>query len=175
LYFLILMVMLSMILIIDLSAILLETKDNAIILPCPVNDRTVLVSRLLHIFIHLVLFIIPMVLPVLVYILLTNGLISLLVFSVLCAITVLITAFLINLVYLFILKTTTPSRFKNLINYIQIIFVVLIFGGYEFLLNGLDVQSMSKFQIEQYDWAFYIPIVWIASLWKTLVLHEFSF
>ncbi|MCK7556838.1 hypothetical protein MKQ70_18165 [Chitinophaga sedimenti] len=46
------MTMLMLTLISDFTYVLIDVKDNLIILPKPVNDRTVLLSRLLHIFIH---------------------------------------------------------------------------------------------------------------------------
>src|SRR3954451_13557738 len=55
--------MLAATLISDFTSVLIDVRDNYIILPKPVNDRTVVVARLLHIFIHICKIVLPMVLP----------------------------------------------------------------------------------------------------------------
>ena len=47
------MVMISMTLITDFSSILLDTSDNTIILPRPVDSRTLFAARLTHILLYL--------------------------------------------------------------------------------------------------------------------------
>jgi ABC-2 type transport system permease protein len=49
LYFLIFMTLMSITLISDFTTVLIDTRDQFIILPRPVNDRTVAVSRIMHI------------------------------------------------------------------------------------------------------------------------------
>src|SRR5687768_13524567 len=52
-YFSLFFFMLSAMLIADFTGVLIDVRDNYIILPKPVSDRTVVVARLLHIFIHI--------------------------------------------------------------------------------------------------------------------------
>src|ERR1700760_3756364 len=51
-YFLIFMVLMSLTLISDFTTVLIDTRDQFILLPRPVNDRTVAVSRIMHISIY---------------------------------------------------------------------------------------------------------------------------
>src|ERR1700712_2420618 len=62
-YFFIYIVLLSSTLISDFTSVLIDVRDNYIILPKPVNDKTVVIARLLHIFIHICKIVLPMVLP----------------------------------------------------------------------------------------------------------------
>ena len=52
-FFTYIMVMISMTLITDFSAILLDTSDNTIILPRPVDSRTLFAARQIHILLYL--------------------------------------------------------------------------------------------------------------------------
>jgi len=51
-YFLVFMVMMSLTLISDFTTVLIDVRDQFILLPRPVNDRTIAVSRILHISIY---------------------------------------------------------------------------------------------------------------------------
>jgi len=52
-YFSYFIFMLASTLISDFTSVLIDVRDNYIILPKPVSDRTMLMARLLHIFIHI--------------------------------------------------------------------------------------------------------------------------
>src|ERR1700761_9379276 len=52
-YFLIFMVLMALTLISDFTTVLIDTRDQFILLPRPVNDRTIAVSRILHISIYI--------------------------------------------------------------------------------------------------------------------------
>jgi len=62
-----------MTLIADFTAVLIDVRDNFIIIPKPINDKTFVLSRLLHIFIHLCKSVIPMCLPALIMLAVQNG------------------------------------------------------------------------------------------------------
>jgi ABC-2 type transport system permease protein len=53
LYFIVFMVMMSLTLISDFTSVLIDPRDQFILLPRPVNDRTVAVARILHISIYI--------------------------------------------------------------------------------------------------------------------------
>jgi ABC-2 type transport system permease protein len=65
--------MLASTLISDFTSVLIDVRDNYIILPRPVNDKTVVVARLLHIFIHICKIVLPMVLPGVITIIVYHG------------------------------------------------------------------------------------------------------
>ncbi|HEY9176808.1 MAG TPA: hypothetical protein VIN07_03920, partial [Flavipsychrobacter sp.] len=50
-------------LITDFANVLIDTKDKFILFPRPVNDRTIMLSRLLYIMIYLLRLVIPMSIP----------------------------------------------------------------------------------------------------------------
>ena len=52
-YFSIFLCLLSASLISDFTSVLIDVRDNYILLPKPISDRTIVTARILHIFIHI--------------------------------------------------------------------------------------------------------------------------
>jgi hypothetical protein len=124
-------VLLSLTLITDFTSVLIDVRDNFILLPKPVNDKTIVVARLLHIFIHLCKIVLPMGLPGFGYMVYTQGLYGGLLFLVLILLLTAFAIFFINAVYIAILKFTTPQRFQSIITYVQIAFAIAVYGSYQ--------------------------------------------
>src|SRR5215208_2018260 len=72
-YFSMFFFMLSATLISDFTSVLIDIRDNYIILPKPVSDRTFVVARLLHIFIHICKIVLPMSIPGIIYMVYNAG------------------------------------------------------------------------------------------------------
>ena len=121
-YFTYFIFLLSATLISDFTSVLIDVRDNYIILPKPINDRTILLARLLHIFIHISKLMLPMLLPGIIYIGIYFGLGASVMLFISGMLAVLFSIFLINSIYIIILRITTPAKFKNIISYIQIAF-----------------------------------------------------
>ena len=118
-------------LITDFTSVLIDIRDNYIILPKPVSDNTVLLSRLLHIAIHSTKIILPLTISGLITVGIKYGLLSTLVFFFLFLPATLFTIFLINSIYVLVLKLTTPEKFKSFISSFQIIFSIGIYASYQ--------------------------------------------
>src|SRR5690348_8388726 len=112
-YFSFYITVLASILIADFTNVLIDVRDNYIILPKPVTDKTFVVSRLLHIFIHVCKLVIPMISPAIVFLIINKNILAILPFLFVTLMATLFTIFLINSAYIIILKITTPARFKN--------------------------------------------------------------
>ena len=99
LYFGILAFMLAMFLITDFSHILIDVKDNYIILPKPVSSQTFLIGRLLHIIIHVSKIIVPMALPGWIGIWISRGLWGAVVFIPVMMLLTILTFAVVNALY----------------------------------------------------------------------------
>ena len=80
-FFLAWMVTMAMTLVSDFTEVLIDVRDNYVLLPQPVNDRTLTVSRLLHIFIYFTRLMLGMGLPAAIYFGVKYGIVGILVFS----------------------------------------------------------------------------------------------
>lgn len=167
-YFSLFFFMLSASLISDFTSVLIDVRDNYIILPKPVNDRTVLMARVLHIFIHVCKLVIPMSLPGVVYMGFTKDIYSTVPFLLMILFLTFFVLFFINALYILILRVTTPARFQSIISYVQIFFAVAIYGGYQVVprLAG----SMEGFRMDpaEYPWLLAVPTYWFAAGWQVL-------
>jgi ABC-2 type transport system permease protein len=72
-YFLIFMVLMALTMISDFTSVLIDVRDHYILLPRPVNDRTIAVSRILHISIYVLRLALLQGLPALILIGLLTG------------------------------------------------------------------------------------------------------
>ncbi len=167
-YFSYFIFMLSATLISDFTSVLIDVRDNYIILPKPVNDRTMLMARLLHIFIHICKLILPMLLPGLIYMSVRYGVAGFLLLFVLGIFTVIFSIFLVNAVYLFILRISKPEKFKNIISYIQIVFAIVLYASFQLLPRLIGNIENFDFHFTNSSWMILLPPYWFGAAWSVL-------
>src|SRR5687767_14183573 len=168
LYFSLFFFMLSASLISDFTSVLIDVRDNYIILPKPVSDRTFLFARVLHIFIHVCKLILPMSLPGAIYIGMEFGLATTLPFLLMVLFLTFFVLFFINALYILILRITTPARFQSIISYVQIIFAISIYAGYQLLPRMASQMEGYTLDVQQQPWIVLVPTYWFAAGWHVL-------
>ena len=154
--------MLCMTLITDFTTMLIDTRDNLILLPKPVSDKTFLLARLLHIGIRVSLLLMPMALPGCIAFVLMEGLWVLAPFLLVVLLMTIFSIFLINALYLLILKLTTPDKFKSIITAIQIIFAVLVFASYQLFPRLMSSDVMRNVNLDAIFWIRFYPPYWFS-------------
>src|SRR5690606_5761233 len=103
-YFGVFMAMLCLSLIADFSVILLDSRDNFIILPRPVDDRTFALTRILHIGISIAKQAVGLALPGLIFTIISRGGFARVIFIFQAAIATVLCVLLVNLFYLIAMK-----------------------------------------------------------------------
>jgi hypothetical protein len=162
------MILTAVTLISDFTSVLIDVRDNLIILPRPVNDKTVVTSRILHIAIHVMKLVTALALPgicVAVYLDSWCGLF--IIPEILLA--ALFAVFIVNVVYLSVIKYSKPAKFNNVITYIQIAFSVIVFVGYQALPRMISRVDLNAIDPLTSGWAYVIPSVWFAALYDVIV------
>jgi hypothetical protein len=167
-YFSMYIFLLASSLISDFTSVLIDVRDNYIILPKPVTDRTVLVGRLLHIIIHVSKIVLPMSMPAIIFIGYNKNIWAALLFFVLLIFASLFTIFIINALYILILQITTPQKFQSIISYFQIFFAVFMYGSYQIIPRLLNKSTLNEVDISMYRWVWLAPPFWFASAWQSL-------
>jgi ABC-2 type transport system permease protein len=170
-YFSAFMVMMALTLISDFTTVLVDTRDQFIILPRPVNDRTVAVSRILHISVYVLRLALLQGVGGLVMIAFIDGPLAIPVLFIQILEATFTSIFLVNMVYLVLMKFVSPQRFKDIISYIQIGFSVLIFGAYYLLPRLINVSVLEHISILTHWYAYILPPVWITALNELLFHH----
>ncbi len=167
-YFSFYVTILASILIADFTSVLIDIRDNFIILPKPVNDATFVVSRLLHIFIHVCKMVIPMIIPCMVYLIINVSIVAIVPFLFIVLMATLFTIFLINACYILILKLTTPAKFQSIISYIQIVFAVVFYASYQLVPRLINTTALNKYEISNFKGIMFLPTFWFGGAWQQL-------
>ncbi|MDX2071318.1 MAG: hypothetical protein SFV55_23020 [Haliscomenobacter sp.] len=162
------MAILALTLISDFTDVLIDVRDNYILLPRPVEGKTLAVSRILHVFFYLTKLVIPFSIPGLIAVGIKFGPLVVLLLAFLILMSVLMTIFFVNLLYLVMLNLLSPRKFKEIINYFQIVFYSVVFLGYQILPRMIDFQVVggNNFFNKIYLWP--LPSMWLASIWDLL-------
>jgi hypothetical protein len=164
-YFAFFLFVLTFMLITDFSNVLFDTKDKYIILPRPVNDQTLFLSRILHVFIYLFRIVLPMALPGWIVIGIKMGWQSALLFPVILMLMIFMVMFLVNGCYLLVLRFAKPEKFKNVISYFQIFFSIMFFVVTYFTPRLMNSAIFTKIEPANFMWARYLPSYWLATCW----------
>lgn len=155
--------MLSITLVTDFSPILFDTRDQYIIMPRPVNDRTLSIARITFIAIKLFNQIIALTAPVLVYVLFDWHITSVLVLFLQLIFSTLVALIGVNGFYLISIKYLPIQKFKDAITYIQIGLSLVLFLSYYVGPNLIQSIVQSHLTMGQLRFLWIFPSTWIAS------------
>lgn len=160
-FFSYLMMMITMTLITDFSSVLLDTSDNTILLPRPVEGRTLFTARVIHVFAYIgqlafALSVVPFIVVVVNF-----QAVVVLVFVAAIVLSVLFSLALTYSLYLLILRFISQEKLKNIINYLQIAMTVIIMGGYQLGPRTMTQMEEKSFDIDR--WSIFIPPAWMSA------------
>ena len=166
-----LLFMMAMTLITDFSTVLLDTADNQIILPRPVNSKTIFVARLVHILVYLLQFTIALALFPLIAIFIWGGISAGIAAFFTILLTVALAVFLTYLLYVMILRFSNEQKVKDIIGYFQIFMTLLFTVGFQLLPRMINFEEiMRTFTLHWYS--YFLPPVWMALAIESL--QEFN-
>jgi len=166
--------MLCITLITDFTSVLIDVRDNFIILPKPITDATFVTSRLLHITIRTCILVIPLSLPTCIFSTFKEGPAIILPFFLMILMSTLLSIFLINAIYILILKITTPSKFQTIISYIQIAFTIFIFAGYQLMPRLMHNSVLAHTSLAGFPYIRFYPPFWFADSCLNLAKLDFG-
>lgn len=172
-YFGVFMAMLCLTLIADFSVLLLDSRDNFIILPKPVNDRTLTVTRIVHIGISVFKQALGLALPGFVFTLFTKTAIGGVIFVLQVSIATVLCVLLVNMFYLIAMNFLSVKRFKDIVAYLQIVFSILIFALYYTMPSILESAMVQQIDFASTYWLWFTPSAWIGAL-QELGAGDFS-
>lgn len=167
-YFSLFLFMSSFLLITDFSNVLIDTRDKTILLPRPVNDRTLFLSRLLHVFVYLFRILLPMSIPGWIVLGMAEGWKAVLWFPIPLLLLIFIALFLVNGFYLMLLKFAKPEKFKEILSYFQIFISIIVFACCYILPKVMNSVFVEHLSIDTMGWIRYMPSYWLAACWGWL-------
>lgn len=165
-YFTIIMVMLAMTLITEFTTVIFDHRDNLILLPRPVSHRTLLLLRLAHIQFYMGYIALGLSLGTGVIVAIKYNALSVLLYFLAVGSGTWITLTFTTFLYLLISKVVNPERFKDILTYLQIIFAVLIFAGYQLLPRLVDTEALKSATLSIHGLVYLFPPAWLAAFVK---------
>jgi ABC-2 type transport system permease protein len=166
------MVMMAMTLITDFSTVLLDTTDNQVLLPKPVDGKTLFMARLLHILIYIAQFTMALSFVPVACTFFKYGPIIGLVSIVTIVLIVLTAVFLSYLLYLLIITYSSEKKAKDIITFMQIIMIVFFSVGFQVIPRLIDFDVLlTDFTLPAASYI--LPPVWMAVILQGI--HDIHF
>ena len=161
--FAIIMVMTAVALISDFTSVLLDTTDNAILLPRPVDSRTLVVARLAHIVVYIMLITLSLSAASIAIGTVKFGPVYTIVFLLSLMFSVLFVVFVANVFYLLLMKISGGEHFRDIILYFQIFMAAFAMGSYQLLPRLIKFDAVRNFTFPIRWWTYLVPPAWMAA------------
>ena len=168
------MVMTAVALISDFTSVLLDTTDNAILLPRPIDGRTLAVARLIHIALYMLLISLSLSLAALLIGTGKYGPLFTLSFLVMLVFTVLFVVFVANLFYLLLMRVSGGDHFRDIILYFQIFMAAFAMGSYQLLPRMIQMDALLNLSLPIRWWTYLVPPAWMAAVVDLAVGRQWS-
>jgi ABC-2 type transport system permease protein len=166
--------MMVMTLITDFSSVLLDTTDNQIILPRPVNSKTFFMARLVHILVYLLQFTLAMGLFPAIFTFIAFGALVGIANIVAIFLTVMIAVFLTYFMYGLILKFSNEEKLKEIISGFQIVITIIFVGGSQILPRMINTSSFQSKVILIQPYSYFAPPLWMAHALESIYKGNFD-
>jgi ABC-2 type transport system permease protein len=153
--------MMAMTLITDFSSVLLDTTDNQIILPKPVNAKTVFMARMVHVFIYLFQFTLAISGGVWVATFIKFGVLTGLTVILTTFMAVLLAVFVTYFLYLAMLRFSSEQRIKEIITWFQIFMTVMFTVGYQLFPRLINYTNLNE-AVTLHWYSYLLPPVWMS-------------
>ena len=158
------MVMLTTSFISEFTSVLFDQRDNYILLPRPINHRTILLARVIHIASYLGVIALSLSFFSTIFCFVKYGWAGGIAYFFGIILSAIFTIFVANSFYLLMMKITSGEKFKDIIVYFQVFIAIMLFAGYQLMPRIFDSADILNATISIDWWTYLIPPVWIAGL-----------
>lgn len=154
----------SSILISDFATVLFDTRDNQIIHTKPIDDKTLIAARILHILIYTMKIVLPISLPGLIAIIVNQGFRSIVPFIIMTTMSTIFCVIVINILYILIMRVSSTQKFQSIITNMQVGMTILVFGVYQLLPRIYEMNESKEIDFQALAWKMFIPPYWFAEV-----------
>jgi hypothetical protein len=162
-FFAYIMIMIAMLMISEFTNVLIDTRDNSILMPRPINSRTIVLAKILHIAFYMLHMSLSLSLYIIVMTLINHGLITMLLLFFFIILTTLFTLFLTNIFYLGLMNVVNGQKLKDIIVYFQVAMAIVFMGGYQLIPRMMEMHDITNIQIPIHWWSYFIPPMWMSA------------
>jgi len=168
------MVMIAMLMISEFSVVLIDTRDNAILLPRPINSKTMTMAKLLHIAIYLLHLSLSLSIASVFFTVINYGFMAGFLFLIMVFLSTLFTLFLTNLFYLGLMRFVNGEKLKDIMVYFQIGMAIIFMGAYQLLPRLIEMNDLYNAQMKIEWFTYLIPPSWFAGSITALTTSVYS-
>ena len=169
------MFMLAMTLITDFSSVILDSNDNAVLLPRPIDDRTLLIARITHILMYLLSMQLALSLATMIATGVKYGIGVAFIFLIISILSLILIVFLTNILYLVLMKFTSEEKLRNVINSFQIVLTFMFLGGYRLVGQMVSMETiMNNLTVQTRWWHYLLPPIWMGNTMDVVINHHFD-
>ncbi|MFL0268092.1 hypothetical protein [Candidatus Clostridium radicumherbarum] len=152
----------TLIMISDFSAVLLDIRDRGIISSRPVSNKTLNMAKTIHIASYMLSIVFALSLVSIIITSVRFGIVFALIFIFELGYMSLFIIFLTSILYYVILSLYDGEKLKDIINYFQIVFTMLIFIAQQFTSRIFSLAG-NKVSYTPKWWHYFLPSMWMAS------------
>ncbi len=146
----------------DFSTVLLDVKDKNILMPRPIDPKTIKLAKSIHIMYYLFRITLALAGPSLIMSLIHYGPVFFAIFLVeiifICGLVI----FFTSLMYFAILSLFDGEKLKDIINYFQIGLSIFMAVSYQFIGRMFDISQLNITFTPKW-WNYLIPTTWFAA------------
>jgi ABC-2 type transport system permease protein len=164
----------SSILISDFATVLFDTRDNHIIHTKPIDDKTLISARILHILIYTMKIVLPISLPGLIAIIVNQGFRSIVPFIIMTTMSTIFCVIVINILYILIIRVSSTQKFQSIVTNMQVGMTILVFGVYQLLPRIYEMNESKEIDFQALAWKMFIPPYWFAEVTDFLMSFNAS-
>ncbi|MFZ5354172.1 MAG: hypothetical protein ACOZCL_15820 [Bacillota bacterium] len=146
----------------DFSSVLLDLRDKNILSHRPIDTRTLNAAKITHVMIYMATIVAVVAGPAMIAGSIRYGIPFLLLYIVEMIFITAFVLFLTSMMYFMILKIFDGEKLKDIINYFQIFFSVVIIIGYQLIGRIFSVFNMQIVFTPSW-WSYLLPSAWFAA------------
>lgn len=157
----------------DFSDVLLDVKDKSILSPRPISSKTLNTAKIIHIAYYLIKTTFAISIFSMVFGTIKYGPVYLIAFLVDNIFMLGFILFITSIVYFIILTLFDGERLKDVINYLQIAFAIIILVLYQLMGRIMNVVSMGK-NFHLSVWTYLLPSAWFSAIFHIIVDGQYE-
>jgi ABC-2 type transport system permease protein len=168
------MLMVALSLISNFSRVLLDTTDNRVLNPRPIDSRTFFMARIAYISVYLFLITLGLSLVSMVAGTIKFGLLFLPAFIFTLFLNTLFIIFITNLFYIVLMRFSTMERLRDIILYFQIFISMMFMFAYIMVPKLLNISYLKELTFSITGWVYLMPPAWMGGTLDAIVNGNFQ-
>ncbi len=174
LFFLIQMVFIFMSLFAEFSVSFLDTIDSTLLLPTPIDRKSLNAAKNLHIVLFYLQLVLALSIPSTIYLGKMYGIAPAVVFFLSNILSMMFLIVLISIIYGLLINKFSGEKLKDMVNRVQVIMTLIVIGSYYSTVYKMEFFIKHVESIVDSKLIYAIPPLWFSSLTTAIIEKNFS-